>query len=142
MRTLISVFLSISIFMLPMNIAYAGEPAPIINSFDDMPAHCEVNGKIYLGILVSESNYRLTITKIGTLQADLQFSQKQFDALEFRYKQEIKIYKDHVTLLQHEININDNWFNRNKGVLGITVGVLFGTLATIGVSYAVNQPRN
>ncbi len=35
----------------------------------------------------------------------------------------------------------NTWFDRNKGGIGFALGMLVASAITIGLTYAVNQPR-
>ncbi len=111
--------------------ATAGE----VTEFKPRPAAVEEGSDIYVGILLSEENFRkLLQDKLDTNAkiAECDVDKKVCIQLQEQYKISIKN-------LQGIIQKDNTWFKRNKGSLGLLSGILVGVGTSIAIVKAV-QP--
>ena len=123
MKVLVSVLLLISIT------ATAGE----VTVFDPRPATVEQEGNTYVGILLSEEDFRKilenkidTQAKLGECSIDSQVCTKQKE-----------IYENQSKKLEDVILKNNSWFNRNRGTFGLLTGLVVGAGMSIAIVRAV-----
>ena len=124
MRTLVI------ILMLSLT-ATAGE----VTEFKPRPAAVEEGSNTYVGILLSEEDFRkLLQDKIDTNAkvAQCDVDKRVCSQLQEQYKLSIKN-------LQETIQKDNTWFKRNKGSLGLLTGVVIGVGTSIAIVRAV-QP--
>ena len=106
-----------------------------IDKFDPRPAAIEQQGDRYIGILMSEEDFRnLLQKKIDTNAkiADCQVDQRVC-------KQMQDSYKNYISRLEGKLKKNNSWFDRNRGTVGIVTGLLLGTGLSVGIVHAVYQ---
>ena len=111
--------------------ATAGE----VTEFKPRPAAVEEGSDTYVGILLSEEDFRkLLQDKIDTNAkvAECDVDKKVCTQLQVQYKLSIKS-------LQETIQKENTWFKRNKGSLGLLTGVVIGVATSIAIVRAV-QP--
>tara|TARA_R110002110_G_scaffold13674_1_gene65427 strand:+ start:5651 stop:6025 length:375 start_codon:yes stop_codon:yes gene_type:complete len=111
--------------------AAAGE----VTEFKPRPAAVEQGSDTYVGILLSEEDFRkLLQDKIDTNAkiAECDVDKKVCTQLQEQYKLSIKS-------LQETIQKDNTWFRRNKGAIGILSGLVIGVGTTIAIVKAVNQ---
>tara|TARA_R100001480_G_scaffold44006_1_gene57112 strand:+ start:258 stop:641 length:384 start_codon:yes stop_codon:yes gene_type:complete len=111
--------------------ATAGE----VTEFKPRPAAVEEGSDIYVGILLSEEDFRkLLQDKIDNIAkiAECDVDKKVCTKLQEQYKLSIKS-------LQEAIQKDNTWFKRNKGSLGLLTGVIIGVGTSIAIVRAV-QP--
>ena len=106
-----------------------------VTKFEPRPAVVEQEGDSYVGILLSEEDFRKilqkkidTNTKIASCQVDQKVCQHIQDS-----------YKSYVAQLETQLQKNNSWFDRNRGTLGLLTGLLIGTGVSIGIVHAVYQ---
>ena len=111
--------------------ATAGE----VTEFKPRPAAVEEGSDTYVGILLSEEDFRkLLQDKIDTNAkvAECDVDKKVCTQLQEQYKLSIKS-------LQETIQKDNTWFKRSKGSLGLLTGVVIGVGTSIAIVRAV-QP--
>jgi len=111
--------------------ATAGE----VTEFKPRPAAVEEGSDTYVGILLSEEDFRkLLQDKIDTNAkvAECDVDKRVCSQLQEQYKLSIKS-------LQETIQKENTWFKRNKGSLGLLTGVVIGVGTSIAIVRAV-QP--
>ena len=111
--------------------ATAGE----VTEFKPRPAVVEEGSDTYVGILLSEEDFRkLLQDKIDTNAkvAQCDVDKRVCSQLQEQYKLSIKN-------LQETIQKDNTWFKRNKGSLGLLTGVVIGVGTSIAIVRAV-QP--
>jgi len=138
-RSGIAILLSISLMLLP--VASLAEEAVKVVQFEDMPAEYTKDGQIYVGILVSEAEYQRMLLAVKDRDIQIDFWTSKYTSLDELHNKNLEIHGEHIRQLESIISKNNTWFERNKGGLGVALGILIGSAATIGVTYAVNQPR-
>ena len=111
--------------------ATAGE----VTEFKPRPAAVEEGSDTYVGILLSEEDFRKllqdkidTNAKIATCDIDKRVCNK----LQETYKLSIKN-------LEETIMKDNTWFRRNKGAIGLLSGIVIGVGTSIAIVKAV-QP--
>ena len=113
--------------------AAAGE----VTEFKPRPAAVEQGSDTYVGILLSEEDFRkLLQDKIDTNAkiAECDVDKKVCTKLQEQYKLSIKN-------LQEIIQKDNTWFKRNKGSLGLLTGVVIGVGTSIAIVKAVNPTQ-
>ena len=111
--------------------ATAGE----VTEFKPRPAAVEEGSDTYVGILLSEEDFRkLLQDKIDTNAkvAQCDVDKRVCSQLQEQYKLSIKS-------LQETIQKDNTWFKRSKGSLGLLTGVVIGVGTSIAIVRAV-QP--
>ena len=104
-----------------------------VTKFDPRPAVVEQDGNTYIGILLSEEDFRKiletkidTNAKLGECSIDKQVCAKQKE-----------IYFDQTKKLEQVILKNNSWFSRNRGTLGLITGLVVGAGISIAIVHAV-----
>jgi hypothetical protein len=113
--------------------ATAGE----VTEFKPRPAAVEEGSDTYVGILLSEEDFRkLLQDKIDTSAkiAECDVDRKVCTQLQDTYKLSIKS-------LEEVIKKDNTWFRRNKGTLGLLTGVVIGVGTSIAIVRAVNPSQ-
>ena len=103
--------------------------------FDPRPAVVEQEGSTYVGILLSEEDFRKMLQKkidTNAKIADCQVDQRVC-------KQVQDGYKHYISQLEGKIKKDNSWFDRNRGTLGLITGLVIGTGVSIGIVHAVYQ---
>ena len=103
--------------------------------FDPRPAVVEQEGSTYVGILLSEEDFRKILQKkidTNAKIADCQVDQRVC-------KQVQDSYKYYISQLEGNLKKNNSWFERNRGTLGLITGLVIGTGMSIGIVHAVYQ---
>ena len=122
--------LVITLLLFSLN-ATAGE----VTEFKPRPAAVEEGSDTYVGILLSEEDFRkLLQDKIDTNAkvAECDVDKRVCSQLQEQYKLSIKS-------LQETIHKDNTWFRRNKGALGLLSGLVIGVGTSIAIVKAV-QP--
>jgi hypothetical protein len=125
MRTLVT-----TILLFSLNAA-AGE----VTEFKPRPAAVEEGTDTYVGILLSEEDFRkLLQDKIDTNAkvAECDVDTKVCTRLQETYLSSIKN-------LEETIQRDNTWFRRNKGTLGLLSGLVIGVGTSIAIVKAVYQ---
>ena len=106
-----------------------------VTKFEPRPAAVEQEGDTYVGILLSEEDFRKileekidTNAKLSVCSVDKQVCDKAE-----------KIYQSSITKLEDQLKKNNSWFDRNRGTLGLLTGLVIGTGVSIGIVHAVYQ---
>ena len=110
--------------------AGAGE----VTEFKPRPAAVEEGTDTYVGILLSEEDFRKILQdKIDTnaKSAECDVDRKVCNKAEESYKQ-------YISELQAKIKQDNTWFVRNKGALGLLTGIVIGVGTSIAIVKAVN----
>ena len=112
--------------------ATAGE----VTEFKPRPAAVEEGSDTYVGILLSEEDFRKllqdkidTNAKIATCDVDKRVCNKLQDT-----------YKVSIKNLEEAIMKDNTWFRRNKGAIGLLSGIVIGVGTSIAIVKAV-QPN-
>jgi hypothetical protein len=107
-----------------------------VTKFDPRPAAVEQDGDSYIGILLSEEDFRKllqnkldSLAKLGECSVD----KKVCTQMQETYK--LSIIKLEDTILK-----DNKWFNRNRGTFGLLTGLVVGAGMSIAIVKAVYQP--
>ena len=106
-----------------------------VTKFEPRPAVVEQEGSIYVGILLSEEDFRKILEKkIETIAklSECSVDQKVCSQMQVTYIRSI-------TKLEEQLKKNNSWFDRNRGTLGIVTGLVIGTGLSVGIVHAVYQ---
>ena len=106
-----------------------------VTKFEPRPAAVEQEGATYVGILLSEEDFRKILEK--KIDTNAKLSECSVDK-QVCDKAE-KIYQSSITKLEDELKKNNSWFDRNRGTLGLVTGLLLGTGLSVGIVHAVYQ---
>ena len=106
-----------------------------VTKFEPRPAVVEQEGDTYVGILLSEEDFRKILEK--KIDTNAKLSECSVDK-QVCYKAE-KIYQSSITKLEDQLKKNNSWFDRNRGTLGLLTGLVIGTGVSIGIVHAVYQ---
>ena len=118
------------ILLLSLNAAAAE-----VVKFDPRPAVVEQEGSTYVGILLSEEDFRKILEK--KIDTNAKLSECSVDK-QVCDKAE-KIYQSSIVKLEDQLKNNNSWFDRNRGTVGIVTGLLLGTGLSVGIVHAVYQ---
>lgn len=106
-----------------------------VTDFKPRPAAAEQDGKTYVGILVSEAEFRKILQyKIDT---NAKVAECSVDKRVCTQLQET--YKLSITKLEDRLRKNNSWFERNRGTLGIFTGLVVGASMSVAIVYGVYQ---
>ena len=106
-----------------------------VTKFEPRPAVVEQEGSTYVGILLSEEDFRKILEKKIATNAKLSecsVDKQVCDKAE-------KIYQSSIVQLEDQLKKNNSWFDRNRGTLGLLTGLVIGTGVSIGIVHAVYQ---
>ena len=103
--------------------------------FDPRPAVVEQDGDTYVGILLSEEDFRQMLQK--KINKNAQIAECKVDQRVCKHIQDS--YKDYVSKLETRLQKNNSWFDRNRGSIGLLTGLVIGTGVSIGIVHAVYQ---
>ena len=106
-----------------------------VTKFEPRPAAVEQEGNIYVGILLSEEDFRKILEK--RIDTNAKLSECSVDK-QVCDKAE-KIYQSSITKLEDQLKKNNSWFDRNRGTLGLLTGLVVGVGVSIGIVHAVYQ---
>jgi hypothetical protein len=106
-----------------------------VTKFEPRPAVVEQEGDTYVGILLSEEDFRKILEK--KIDTNAKLSECSVDK-QVCDKAE-KIYQSSITKLEDQLKKNNSWFDRNRGTIGIVTGLLLGTGLSVGIVHAVYQ---
>jgi hypothetical protein len=106
-----------------------------VTKFEPRPAVVEQEGSTYVGILLSEEDFRKILqNKIDT---NAKLAECSVDKKVCTQVQET--YKLSITKLEDRLKKNNSWFDRNRGTLGLLTGLVIGTGVSVGIVHAVYQ---
>jgi hypothetical protein len=111
--------------------AAAGE----VTKFEPRPAAVEQEGSTYVGVLLSEEDFRKMLEK--KIDTNAKLSECSVDK-QVCDKAE-KIYQSSIVKLEDQLKKNNSWFDKNRGTLGLLTGLVIGTGVSIGIVHAVYQ---
>ena len=103
--------------------------------FDPRPAAVEQEGSTYVGILLSEEDFRKMLQK--KIDTNAKIADCQVDQRVCKQMQDS--YKYYISQLEGKLKKNNSWFERNRGTLGLITGLVVGTGMSIGIVHAVYQ---
>ena len=106
-----------------------------VTKFEPRPAAVEQEGDTYVGILLSEEDFRKILEK--KIDTNAKLSECSVDK-QVCAKAE-KIYQSSITKLEDQLKKNNSWFDRNRGTLGLLTGLVIGTGVSVGIVHAVYQ---
>ena len=106
-----------------------------VTKFEPRPAAVEQEGDTYVGILLSEEDFRKILEK--KIDTNAKLSECSIDK-QVCTKAE-KIYQSSIVNLEDQLKKNNSWFDRNRGMLGVLAGLLVGTGLSVGIVHAVYQ---
>ena len=106
-----------------------------VTKFEPRPAVVEQEGSTYVGILLSEEDFRKILEK--KIDTNAKLSECSVDK-QVCDKAE-KIYQSSIVKLEDQLKKNNSWFDRNRGTLGLLTGLVIGTGVSIGIVHAVYQ---
>ena len=103
--------------------------------FEPRPAVVEQEGSTYVGILLSEEDFRKILQK--KIDTNAKIADCQVDQRVCKQMQDS--YKYYISQLEGKLKKNNSWFDRNRGTIGIVTGLVIGTGMSIGIVHAVYQ---
>ncbi len=106
-----------------------------VTKFEPRPAAVEQEGNTYVGILLSEEDFRKILEK--KIDTNAKLADCSVDKKVCTQMQET--YKLSITKLEEQLRKNNSWFERNRGTLGLLTGLVIGTGVSIGIVHAVYQ---
>ena len=108
-----------------------------VTEFKPRPAAVEEGTDTYVGILLSEEDFRKllqdkidTNAKVAECSVDRQVCTKMEQS-----------YKYYISQLEGKIKQDNGWFIRNKGSLGLLSGIIIGVGTSIAIVKAVNPTQ-
>jgi hypothetical protein len=113
--------------------ATAGE----VTEFKPRPAAVEEGADTYIGILLSEAEFRKLLQ--NKIETNAKSAQCEIDR-KVCAKQEGS-YKYYISQLEGKIKQDNSWFARNKGSLGLLSGIVIGVGTSIAIVKAVNPSQ-
>jgi len=106
-----------------------------VTKFDPRPATVEQEDNTYVGILLSEEDFRKILeNKIDT---NAKLGECSVDKRVCTQMQET--YKLSINKLEEQLKKNNSWFARNRGTLGLLTGLVVGAGMSISIVHAVYQ---
>jgi len=106
-----------------------------VSKFEPRPAVVEQEGSTYVGILLSEEDFRKILEK--KIDTNAKLSECSVDK---KVCDQIQLgYKHYISQLEGELKKNNSWFDRNRGTIGVVTGLLLGTGLSVGIVHAVYQ---
>ena len=104
-----------------------------VTTFEPRPAVVEQEGSTYVGILLSEEDFRKLLQK--KIDTNAKLAECSVDQKVCTQVQETYIRS--ITKLEDQLKKNNSWFDRNRGVLGVLSGLVIGVGVSIGIVHAV-----
>ena len=106
-----------------------------VTKFEPRPAAVEQEGSTYVGILLSEEDFRKILEK--KIDTNAKLAECSVDKKVCTQVQETYIRS--ITKLEDQLKKNNSWFDRNRGTIGVVTGLLLGTGLSVGIVHAVYQ---
>ena len=104
-----------------------------VTKFEPRPAVVEQEGTTYIGILLSEEDFRKMLQK--KIDTNAKISECLVDQ---RVCTQMQVtYRTSITKLEEQLKKNNSWFDRNRGTLGLLSGLVVGVGVSIGIVHAV-----
>ena len=104
-----------------------------VTKFEPRPAVVEQQGSTYVGILLSEEDFRNMLQK--KIDTNAKIADCQVDQRVCKQMQDS--YKYYISQLEEKLKKNNSWFDRNRGTLGLLTGLVVGVGVSIGIVHAV-----
>ena len=104
-----------------------------VTKFEPRPAVVEQEGSTYVGILLSEEDFRKILEK--KINTNAKLAECSVDKRVCTQVQET--YKSAVSKLENQLKKNNSWFDRNRGTLGLLTGLVVGVGVSVGIVHAV-----
>jgi hypothetical protein len=101
--------------------------------FKPRPAVVEQSGDSYVGILLSEEDFRKMLQK--KIDTNAQLAECSVDKKVCTQMQ--GTYKTAITNLEEQLKKNNSWFERNRGTVGLLTGLFVGVGVSVGIVHAV-----
>ena len=101
--------------------------------FKPRPAVVEQSGDSYVGILLSEEDFRKMLQK--KIDTNAQLAECSVDKKVCTQMQ--GTYKTAITNLEQQLKKNNSWFERNRGTVGLLTGLVVGVGVSVGIVHAV-----
>jgi len=106
-----------------------------VTKFEPRPAVVEQNGSNYVGILLSEEDFREILQK--KIDTNAKIAECKIDQRVCKHIQDS--HKDYIRQLEEKLKKNNSWFDRNRGIVGVVTGLIVGTGLSVGIVHAVYQ---
>jgi hypothetical protein len=106
-----------------------------VTKFEPRPAVVEQEGSTYVGILLSEEDFRKILQK--KIDTNAKIAECQVDQRVCKHTQDS--YKYYIGQLEGRLKKNNSWFDRNRGTIGMVTGLVIGTGLSVGIVHAVYQ---
>jgi hypothetical protein len=104
-----------------------------VTKFEPRPATVEQEGTTYVGILLSEEDFRKILE--NKIEANATLGECSVDKKVCTQMQET--YKISITKLEEQLKKNNSWLDRNRGALGLLTGLIVGVGVSVGIVHAV-----
>jgi len=104
-----------------------------VTKFKPRPAVVEQEDSTYVGILLSEEDFRKILEK--KIETNAQLAECSVDQKVCTQMQ--VAYIGSITKLEDQLKKNNSWFDRNRGTLGLLSGLIVGVGVSIGIVKAV-----
>ena len=101
--------------------------------FKPRPAVVEQSGDSYVGILLSEEDFRKMLQK--KIDTNAKLAECSVDKKVCTKMQ--GTYKTAITNLEQQLKKNNSWFERNRGTVGLLTGLVVGVGVSVGIVHAV-----
>ena len=101
--------------------------------FKPRPAVVEQSGDSYVGILLSEEDFRKMLQK--KIDTNAKLAECSVDKKVCTQMQ--GTYKTAITNLEQQLKKNNSWFERNRGTVGLLTGLVVGVGGSVGIVHAV-----
>ena len=101
--------------------------------FKPRPAVVEQSGDSYVGILLSEEDFRKMLQK--KIDTNAKLAECSVDKKVCTQMQ--GTYKTAITNLEQQLKKNNSWFERNRGTVGLLTGLVGGVGVSVGIVHAV-----
>ena len=101
--------------------------------FKPRPAVVEQSGDSYVGILLSEEDFRKMLQK--KIDTNAKLAECSVDKKVCTQMQ--GTYKTAITNLEQHLKKNNSWFERNRGTVGLLTGLVVGVGVSVGIVHAV-----
>jgi hypothetical protein len=104
-----------------------------ITKFEPRPAEVEQEGETYVGILLSEEDFRVMLQK--KIDTNAKLSECSVDQQVCKQMQ--TAYRLSIANLEEHLKKNNSWFDRNRGTLGMLTGLVIGVGVSVRIVHAV-----
>ena len=101
--------------------------------FKPRPAVVAQSGDSYVGILLSEEDFRKMLQK--KIDTNAKLAECSVDKKVCTQMQ--GTYKTAITNLEQQLKKNNSWFERNRGTVGLLTGLVVGVGVSVGIVHAV-----